>query len=86
MSSAAKSPDDERRETQPAAAAVPPLSPEVAKMLDERSAAHEANPEACIPWEVVYAESLKRTQRELSASRGGTGSDFRAGKTASIPR
>ncbi len=36
------------------------LSPDVAKMLDERVAEADANPDAAIPWEQVYQESLKR--------------------------
>jgi hypothetical protein len=40
--------------------AIEDVSPEVAKMLDERIAAADANPDAAIPWEQVYQESLKR--------------------------
>lgn len=39
------------------------LSPEVAKMLDERIAEADANPDAAIPWEQVYQESLKRVRQ-----------------------
>lgn len=38
------------------------LSPEVAKMLDERIAEADANPNAAIPWKVVYAESFNRAK------------------------
>lgn len=38
------------------------MSPELAKMLEERvaDADADANPGAAIPWEEVYRESLKR--------------------------
>ena len=39
------------------------LSPEVVKMLDERIAEADANPDAAIPWEQVYQESLKRVRQ-----------------------
>ena len=39
------------------------ISPELAKLLDERNAAYEADPGAAVPWETVYAESLKRTRQ-----------------------
>ncbi len=38
------------------------ISPELAQLLDERIAAADANPGAAIPWETVYAESLKRAR------------------------
>lgn len=43
--------------------AVEAVSPEVAKMLDERIAAANADPDAAIPWEQVYQESLKRVRQ-----------------------
>lgn len=39
------------------------MSPEVARMLDERVVAADANPGAAIPWEEVYQESLKRVRQ-----------------------
>ncbi len=42
---------------------VPPMTPELAKLLDERCAAADADPGAGIPWEVVYEESLKRARK-----------------------
>jgi putative addiction module component (TIGR02574 family) len=39
------------------------ISPELAKLLDERVTAADANPDAGVPWEVVYEESLKRARR-----------------------
>lgn len=47
----------------PDAAAEEDISPELAKLLDERVAAADANPDAGVPWEVVYEESLKRARR-----------------------
>lgn len=39
---------------------IPGLSAEMTAELKRRVAAADANPEAGIPWEVVYEESLKR--------------------------
>ena len=36
------------------------LSPELKAELERRLATADANPDASIPWEVVYEESLKR--------------------------
>jgi DnaJ-domain-containing protein 1 len=47
----------------PDASAEEGVSPELAKLLDERIAAANANPAAGVPWEVVYEESLKRARR-----------------------
>ena len=41
----------------------PELSDEVKAELDRRLAAHEANPDAAIPWEQVEAEALARLRR-----------------------
>jgi len=55
MSSAAKSPEDEQREAERAAPAVPLLSPELAKLLDERIAEADANPGVGYTMEEVIA-------------------------------
>jgi putative addiction module component (TIGR02574 family) len=41
----------------------PKLSDEFKAELDRRLAAHQANPEAAIPWEEVEAEALARLRR-----------------------
>jgi putative addiction module component (TIGR02574 family) len=41
----------------------PELSPELAKLLDERVAAADANPDAGYTWKEVYEESLKRARK-----------------------
>lgn len=40
----------------------PPLSDAMKAEIDRRIADSDANPGSGIPWEVVYAESLKRVQ------------------------
>ena len=45
-----------------AEAAVPELSPEQEAELHRRIRVADANPDAGIPWEVVYEESLKRVR------------------------
>lgn len=49
------------REDDPAAD--PPLSDAMKAVLERRMAELDANPSLGIPWEVVYAESLKRTRQ-----------------------
>jgi hypothetical protein len=39
------------------------LSPELATLLHDRVAAADASPQANVPWDVVYAESLKRARK-----------------------
>jgi putative addiction module component (TIGR02574 family) len=39
------------------------LSPELKAELERRVAAADANPDAGVPWEVVYEESLKRARK-----------------------
>jgi putative addiction module component (TIGR02574 family) len=41
----------------------PEISGEMRAEIDRRLAAHEANPEAAIPWEQVEAEALSRLRR-----------------------
>jgi putative addiction module component (TIGR02574 family) len=41
----------------------PKLSDEFKAELDRRLAAHQANPEAAIPWEEVEAKALARLRR-----------------------
>jgi putative addiction module component (TIGR02574 family) len=40
-----------------------PLTPEQREEVDRRLAAHQANPQAAIPWEQVEAEALARLRR-----------------------
>jgi putative addiction module component (TIGR02574 family) len=42
---------------------IPELSPEMKAELDRRVAEADANPGAGIPWDVVYAESMKRVRK-----------------------
>lgn len=62
MSSAAKSPDDERPEAEMVWPTVPPLSPELAKLLDERTAKADANPGAGYTWEEFVAYVKRKKQ------------------------
>jgi putative addiction module component (TIGR02574 family) len=39
------------------------LTPAQREMLERRLAAHAANPDAVVPWEVVKAEALARIRR-----------------------
>lgn len=55
----AKSPEDERHETERGRAIVPPLSPELAKLLDERMTKADANPGVGYTMEEVI-EYVKR--------------------------
>jgi putative addiction module component (TIGR02574 family) len=45
------------------AEADPRLTPEMEAELKRRVAAADANPNASVPWEVVYEESLKRARK-----------------------
>ena len=40
-----------------------PLSPELARELDERLAEHDANPDAARPWQEIRAEILGRVPK-----------------------
>jgi putative addiction module component (TIGR02574 family) len=41
----------------------PDLTPELIQELDRRIAAHKANPQSAIPWEVVLAQARARHKK-----------------------
>jgi putative addiction module component (TIGR02574 family) len=54
---------DQLAERYPESDPIPELSPEMKAELDRRVAEADANPDAGIPWDVVYAESMKRVRK-----------------------